>query len=274
MYVNTPSFNDLIQMTLSEFEPSPIINALKLAAETATDDLAEIEKCFSVMTRDLTEEMAPYFFHSWSLTNHSAMAVSAIGNKMTRQYQQSQNADPGSFLQALSALHRISDEDLGATGGTLHHDLFYNMAYEFCNSDTWLSRKYAIPAALEFKKYRHKNVVRTSDQLHALLATTIHEIYTHAEVEFILPLFQEAAKVKGLRGRQAARAVAWIKVHCGGTERDHFGHALDAVDFWCKAVNADLKDYDLTQIFGTYFHHKSQVMKGLLEMMPAHVLVV
>jgi len=265
--LSSVSLNHLVQSSLSEFQPSPVIAALQTAFEQGSEELRAIENSFLQASEEMSPEFAPYFFHSWSMTNHSAMAVSALGNKISRTLMSGNLADPSSMVQSLGYLHRISDEDLGATGGVLHQDLFYDMAQVFCGDDLWQSRKYAVKEAKEFKEYRLKNVVHTQDQLHGLLVTAVHEIYTHAEVEFILPLFRDAALKMGLKGPKASRAVAWIKVHCNGVERDHFHHALNAIQHWLQAMDVDLGTYDMEGIFRTYLGQKSRVMSSLSDMM-------
>lgn len=265
---------EYIKESLSSFPAGVVTDALRKAFEAHRTDLSDIEASFSAYVESRSPSVNPYFFHSWSMTNHSAAAVSAMGNKMSMLLgtPDGKVRDVAALQRALVSLHRISDEDLGATGGTVHQELFYEMAMAFCGSDDWQSRRYALDSAKEFKEYRNRVVVKNRDQLEALLATAVHEVYTHAEVEYILPLFQAAVAKDGLAPREATRAVAWIRVHCGGVEHNHFSHALDAITSYAEAIGADLGSYDLDTLFGDYITRKADVMRSLAELQPAEAL--
>jgi hypothetical protein len=250
---------------------SPLLDPMRRAYAAHTGAIDDIEHSFREFTSNaLTPERARYFFHSWSLTNHSAMCVSGIGNRITLRLLDERNGiDKPRLTSALLALHRISDEDLGALGGTLHADLFYEMAGLFCDGDSWLSRGFAVDSARAFKEYKNRSGLRHPDLMYALLSTTAHEVYTHGEVEFILPLFKDCVQKNfDIDEKQQRRRLAWISVHCGPTEREHFRHAVEAVEHYCAAMHVDLRSYDLEGLFGEYIEHKAAVMRELSRLLP------
>jgi hypothetical protein len=260
-----------VRSALDAVPNSPLIEPLRRAFEAHTGALTDIENSFREFTSIApTVERARYFFHSWSLTNHSALCVSGIGNRITLRLLDERNGiDKPRLTSALLALHRISDEDLGALGGTLHADLFYEMAGLFCDGDAWLSRGFAVDSARAFKEYKNRSGLRHPDLMYALLSTTAHEVYTHGEVEFILPLFKNCvAQHFDIDEKQARRRLAWISVHCGPTEREHFRHAVEAVEHYCAAMHVDPLAYDLEALFGEYIEHKAAVMRDLSRLMP------
>ena len=98
----------------------------------------------------------------------------------------------------------------------------------------------------------------------ALLTTLAHEIYTHGEVEFILPLFRRwLAEEYGFTDAESLRTLAWISVHTGPTEKDHFFHALTASQHFAEAMNVDIADYSLDEIVETYLEKKAAVLEHL-----------
>jgi hypothetical protein len=205
------------------------------------------------------------FFHSWSQTNNSAMTVVGIGNRMTLMVREGVAiVDMSAMLSALVSLDRIVDEDLAVTNRTLHSQLFYEMATGIIGDDTWLSHRYNHPEAQAFKAWKDANSLREDDLMIALLTTLVHEIYTHGEVEFILPLFQSwLLKQMDFSERQCAQTLAWISVHCGPTEKNHFFHALDAVGHYAVAMGLRVEDYGLDEILGTYLRRKASLLEAL-----------
>ncbi|HEX2836359.1 MAG TPA: hypothetical protein VHW00_25365 [Thermoanaerobaculia bacterium] len=258
-----------VESALDAVPASPVIEPLRRAFRAHDAALRDIESSFREFTASMpTPERARHFFHSWSLTNHSAMCVSGIGNRMTLRLRDSRNGiDKSRLTAALLSLHRISDEDLGALGGTLHADLFYEMAELFCGGDAWLSRAYAVESARAFKEYKNRAGLRTPDLMFGLLSTVAHEVYTHGEVEFILPLFKECVKHFAIDEKQQRRRLGWISIHCGPTEREHFRHAVEAIEHYCAALHLDPLAYDLDALFGEYIENKAAVMRDLSRLM-------
>lgn len=259
-----------VHAALDAVPASPIIEPLRRAFVKHDGALQDIERAFAEFTAIApTTERARWFFHSWSLTNHSALCVSGIGNRITLRLRDERNGiDKSRLTSSLLALHRISDEDLGALGGTLHADLFYEMAELFCGGDAWLSRGFAVDSARAFREYKNRAGLRNPDLMFGLLSTVAHEVYTHGEVEYILPLFRDCVKQHyPIDEKQQRRRLAWISIHCGPTEREHFRHAVEATEHYCAATNTDPFAYDLESLFGEYIEHKAAVMRDLSKLM-------
>lgn len=225
-----------------------------------------IEDGFRVLTRQRQDpEALCRFFHSWSQTNNSAVTVAGIGNRLTLMLQRGQPVgDEGALLRTLTSLDRIIDEDLAVTHRVLHSDMFYRMATDIVGDDRWLSRRYLHPAAKEFKDWKDHNSLRERDYMIALLTTLAHEIYTHGEVEFILPLFRRwLAEEYGFTDAAIRRTLAWISVHTGPTEKNHFFHALSALEHFAEAMGVAIADYPLDDIVAAYLEKKAAVLDHL-----------
>lgn len=128
-------------------------HALFRAFWDETASLLDIEDAFARVTaRRQAVEPLRKFFASWSKTNNSAASVSGLANRLTllaRSEQGSAAADQ--LYRACGSLQRITDEDLGALGNTVHADLFYTMATTLCGDDRWLLRENCLPSAQAFR---------------------------------------------------------------------------------------------------------------------------
>ena len=179
-------------------------------------------------------------------------------------HQGNRTVDRDELLRALVSLNRIVDEDLAVTHKVLHSQMFYDMATRIVGDDGWLSHRYTEVSAKEFKLWKDEKSLRDKDLMVALLTTLVHEIYTHGEVEFIHPLFRQwLGECYGFTVSETRRALGWIAVHCGGTEKNHFFHALDATESFAAACSLSVEDYEVHDIVGSYLEKKSAVLDAV-----------
>ncbi|WP_146151687.1 hypothetical protein [Ahniella affigens] len=205
------------------------------------------------------------FFQSWSQTNNSAMTVAGISNRLSQiAFLGRPVRHRDALLKSLCSLHRIIDEDLAVTHRVLHSELYYAMATGIVGDDGWLSRQYLSKEAIAFKGWKDTQSLRDDDLMIALLTTLVHEIYTHGEVEYILPRFKHWLEVVlGHSSHDAAKTLGWISVHCGPTEKNHFFHARDTIMHYAEAVGARLESYSLAAIVAAYLQKKAAVMSAI-----------
>lgn len=262
----TGSLQEIILPVLQSVSGSHIKGELVRCFSRHSDHFYTIEEGFRALTRQQQDpETLSAFFHSWAQTNNSAVTVSGIGNRLTLMLHRGQPVgDERALLRALTSLDRIIDEDLAVTHRVLHSDMFYHMATDIVGDDRWLSRRYLHPAAKAFKDWKDHHSLRDRDPMIALLTTLTHEIYTHGEVEFILPLFRRwLAQEYGFTDAAIHRTLTWISVHTGPTERDHFFHALNALEHLAEAMDVAIADYSLDDIVATYLARKAAVLNRL-----------
>lgn len=234
-----------------------------------------IENSFSALTASQQQpEALSHFFHSWSQTNNSAVTVAGLSNRMTMLIHKNKCiVSEHDLFRAVASLNRIVDEDLAVVGRVLHAKLFYTMATNISGNDTWLSKKFLSEEAKNFKDWKDYNSLRNKDIMIGLLTTLVHEIYTHGEVEFILPKFEHWLQTyTDFSEKKIDQSLAWIAVHCGPTEKDHFFHAVDAVTSYAKAQRIDITNYDLEEIISNYLHYKSRVMHTLEQQLTTNAL--
>jgi hypothetical protein len=256
----------IILPVLSGMEESPLKHQLMTYFPMQASKFTIIEDSFTKLTSVTPdpENLRP-FFQSWSQTNNSAVTVAGLSNRMTMLvHKNAPLTDEAHLFRSVANLNRIVDEDLAVVGKVLHSDLFYAMATNICGDDEWLSRKYLDESAKGFKAWKDRNSLRDKDLLIGLLTTLVHEIYTHGEVEFILPKFTEWLKDEfNFSHTETKNTLAWITVHCGPTEKNHFFYAVSAIMHYVEAMDVNLKDYDLEQIVADYLAKKALVMETI-----------
>ncbi len=230
------------------------------------EHFTQVEESFSLLTSITPDpDRMKMFFHSWSQTNNSAVTVSGLSSRLTMLIHKNMPvADEHALFRSVASLNRIADEDLAVVGKVLHSDLFYTMATNICGDDEWLSRKYLQPQAKDFKAWKDYNSLRDEDILIGLLTTLVHEIYTHGEVEYILPRFTNwLEREYDFSKTDLKNTLAWITVHCGPTEKNHFFHAVSSIKYFVTAMNLKIEDYDLGPIISSYLSKKATVMKTI-----------
>ncbi|CAM2790987.1 hypothetical protein SAMN05444143_101692 [Flavobacterium succinicans] len=263
------NLSSIILPVLQGMEASYLKDQLLKFLPNQQESFSKIEKSFNQLTSKVQDkERLQRFFHSWSQTNNSAMTVAGISNRMTMLVHKNQPiVDEKALLLSITSLNRIVDEDLAVVGRILHSQMFYTMATTICTDDDWLSRKYLNQSACDFKAWKDQNSLRNKDIMIALLTTLIHEIYTHGEVEFILPKFKSWLINDYNYSEEACeKTLAWISVHCGPTEKNHFFFAVSAVFYYAQAMNIDIESYDLEPIIKDYLNKKSAVMEDVVEL--------
>lgn len=257
---------DIVMPVLDALPASHMQQELIRGFSAQPQRLAAIEGAFRRLTSGAHEpDTLRDFFHSWSQTNNSAVTVAGIGNRLSLFAREGHGVrDEAALLRTIVSLDRILDEDLAVTHRILHSQLFYEMATGIVGDDLWLSHRHNRPEAKAFKTWKDANSLREDDLFMALLTTLVHEIYTHGEVEFILPLFRRWLREDlGFEERDCTRTLGWISVHCGPTEKNHFFHARDAIGHYIAATGVRIEEYPIADIVVAYLQRKAAAMEAL-----------
>ncbi len=260
----------IIEPVLNDMPASALKHALFEAFWEQEEALASIEEAFKKLTsRRHSPAVLRKFFASWSKTNNSAASVSGLANRLTLMARAEQDPEVArQIYKACGSLQRITDEDLGALGNTQHADLFYNMATPLCGDDQWLLRENCLPSAQTFKDWTDTRRLRDRDLMQGLLTTLVHEVYTHGEVELIHPLYaQWFVRDMGIPDSRVRATVAWVTVHTGGTESNHFAHAVAAISEFVEARQIEIDPEAARSIFSEYLRRKAHVMMDCARLM-------
>jgi hypothetical protein len=258
-----------MQDAYSQLEHEPLRQVLLDSLAAERESIQAIARSFAGFLAGVQElETRRRFFASWQKTNNSAMSVEGLANRMTAEGEAKMcSGDPDSALslfRAAGRMNRVADEDLGVGGQALHFELYYRMATAFANQDDlWQSRQYCLPAAAEFKNWLDASRLR-SPVMVGIYSLLVHEGYTHAELETIVKPFHDWATTHmGLSDHDARRVLAWITVHCGGTEKSHFAHSCASLDHYLKGNRIEVDLQAAGETFRTYFRLKGAVMAQL-----------
>ncbi|RON57909.1 hypothetical protein [Pseudomonas frederiksbergensis] len=260
----------IVEPVLNDMPASVLKHALFEAFWQEEEALVDIENAFEQLTSRRHPPVAlRKFFASWSKTNNSATSVSGLANRITLLARSEAGSEAAEQLyRACGSLQRITDEDLGALGNIVHSELFYNMATPLCGDDQWLLKENCLPSAQAFKDWTDTRRLRDRDLLQGLLTTLIHEVYTHGEVEFIHPLYKQwFVRDMGVPEAKARATVAWVTVHTGGTESNHFAHAVAAVNEFVEAMQIAVDHETAREIFSEYLRRKATVMKDCSQLL-------
>ncbi|MBC3954836.1 MULTISPECIES: hypothetical protein [Pseudomonas] len=260
----------IIEPVLNDMPASALKHALFEAFWEQEEALASIEEAFMTLTsRRHSPAVLRKFFASWSKTNNSAASVSGLANRLTLMARAEQDPEVArQIYKACGSLQRITDEDLGALGNTQHAELFYNMATPLCGDDQWLLRENCLPSAQTFKDWTDTRRLRDRDLMQGLLTTLVHEVYTHGEVELIHPLYaQWFVRDMGIPDSRVRATVAWVTVHTGGTESNHFAHAVAAISEFVEALQIEINPEAARSIFSEYLRRKAHVMMDCARLM-------
>lgn len=265
---NTPTLQsqllNVIEPVLEQMPDGVLKQALKDAFRSQESELLDVEATFQALTsRRHAAPQLRKFFGSWSKTNNSAASVSGLANRITLLARSEPEGEAAQRLYRIcSNLQRITDEDLGALSNTLHSELFYTMATRVCGDDQWLLTENCLPSAQAFKDWTDAQRLRDRDLLQGLLVTLVHEVYTHGEVEFIHPLFKQwFERDMGVPAAKVRATVAWVTVHTGGTESNHFAHAVAAVEEFVDVMGIVIVKSAAKEVFGHYLRNKAAVMR-------------
>ncbi len=98
--------------------------------------------------------------------------------------------------------------------------------------------------------------------MNGLLTTLVHEVYTHAEVELIHPLYQRwFEQHMGIEPERVRYILAWVTVHTHGTEKNHFAHAVNATAAFTDAMQTEISGPWARTLFTEYLRRKAGVMR-------------
>jgi hypothetical protein len=260
------NFLNIVEPVIGNMLDGPLRESLLAGYAEETESLKAIEECFVLLTSKVHDaEQLKRFFHCWAQTNNSASSVAGLTCRVTLSTKGLPEEGRFRYYRIVDSLQRIVDEDFGAHGEIMHADLYYRMATGICGDDSWQSKKYASSSSQEFRNWMIKLRLRDRKILNGLLFTLIHEVFTHGEVELIHPMFQEWLPTHlGIPTRDARKLLAWITVHTGGLETEHFGHATDAVLDYCRASGETVDPIAAKDLFTTYLRRKAAVMAEMI----------
>lgn len=163
------------------------------------------------------------FAHGWNDMHGSSDLVGILALRMHQQ-----NAH-----QAAGKMMEIIADDIGAHGSP-HRDLFARFANTICCPESWRHNNTRIKACTQFRAYLRDT--RTHQPLEtATMVTACSEIWNVGEYTVFAPHMQPwLRKSFAVDKNTARRAAAYVQVHAGKTELQHFHFAIAARELLAK----------------------------------------
>jgi hypothetical protein len=252
----------ILEEALSTLNDRQLSAAIAAGFERQSGSLQIVENTFELLTSNIwTKTRLQDFFNAWRDTHLSSSSVAAI---VCRLLTESDKGTPGSycFIEAARSIAKVIHEDLGLCGET-HSNLYERLANRICLGDDWKLNQHRIQSAYEFGNWVHgKRAEASLDQ--SLLVTISSEIYNHCEYTFIAPLFRNwMQNLLAFETDQIPRYMAYILVHTGPTESDHFLHGINSLQDYYSGVNFDLSYSAITESVAEYLVNVEKAHRGI-----------
>ncbi len=174
------------------------------------------------------------------------------------------------LLNAAIEIGEVISEDTGIEGPT-HQELFEYFAHAVVGKGQWRQEKYAMPKCREFRKFiREQRLNAPIEQ--SILITMAPELWNTGEYTYLNLLIRPWLRDHHHRPADKIEDIAaYIHVHAGETESDHFLHVINAWDSYCLASH-QFKDLNkLTNVVENYFHHLGAAFKELEDLFQTSV---
>jgi hypothetical protein len=211
------------------------------------------------------------FLNGWQTVHVTALYVSGLMIRMQREAREAEKS--GEHCTA-ELLHRaaghigeIIAEDTGVVG-IPHGALYERFANSIAGNDDWKLEKFSVPGCREFRAYVERGRLRAPVE-DAILLTAASENWNTGEYTHAVPVILNWLQEKGGMDRQTARRnSAYVAVHAGDTELDHFTHALKAWQLYCAAHGREASPQKAAAAFSDYARHAGEAYVALGSTLP------
>lgn len=251
--------NSMMQGMLIKFFDSPLMH-----------DLQKEAMDFFYTLPHLSDEGRITMMNQLQSMHLSVLSVSAIKVRIDKD----ENLDPVSKEEIQEQISDIIAEDVGMEGLT-HHALFERFARAVTGTSRWADQDTLHGDVKIFRDKLHK--LRTHGDLsQALASLIISEIWNTGEYTFAAPLTESfLSQSSASSGFNARNSNAYMAVHSGDTEFDHFIHAVYAYCTYnsCKKISIADSINILHQSATAYFEDLHRAFKSANEQLSAHLII-
>lgn len=211
------------------------------------------------------------FLNGWKTTHVTALYVSGLMIRIQREAQDAFAKDDYAkgCLLSKAAYHigEIIAEDTGVIG-VQHGELYERFAKSISKGDNWKLDKHKVPECDEFRRYVEKGRLRRPVE-EAILMTAASENWNTGEYTFAAPLITEwLIEKRGMPEKDAKAAAAYVSVHAGDTELDHFTHALKAWQLYQEAHGREAQPEKAASAFEGYAQKAGVAYGALRDVLP------
>jgi hypothetical protein len=256
------------QLTGRQSQPDPRRAELQqaylevLESGPAHHAAAQADRLFSLVT-SLTPADQPAlrrFLNGWGDTHVSSNLVTVLALRLYRE-------DMG---EAAGHMMEVIADDIGKTGKP-HAEMFATFANALCvPAESWREARNKTESCVNFRDYlREMRHDAPFDE--AILTTAASEIWNVGEYTQLTYLMQEWMENKmGLSRGQAASANAYVRVHGGDTELNHFLHAIEAWEIQSERAGVVPLVETAASCMEIYLQKLGNVYSGLADAIEHH----
>lgn len=258
----TPGIHAVVKETIGSIPDYDLAAAVLKSFEKEELSIKQVESFFARLSSQVWPKSVLHrFFHAWRDTHLSSSSVAAMTCRLLSLADENSN-DAHCFTAAASANSKIVHEDLGLCGET-HANLYDRLANVVCRTDEWKLETHRVASAYQFGAWVHHE--RVVNNIACGLQTTIaSEIYNHGEYTFVEPLLRLWMQdLLGLSPEQTRRSLAYITVHTGSTESDHFMHGVEALKYYSSGVGTDFSYESVSATSAEYLRRVGSAFAGM-----------
>lgn len=230
-------FFAMIEHDVLQVANPDVRDAVLRAYHRSMPALAKVESLFDLLTtRRFTPEGMFRFFQSWRHPLRGASSIAGLSCRLSAAATAVDGDRRAAFFMATAGCAEIIAEDMGVPG-IRHDDMFYRLATAICGSDEWQSKVHTVEPIIDFHAWVNYLRRHHKDLLEGVLTTIASEIYNHGEFCMIAPMFERwMTEELGMPRKDVRPNLAFILVHTGSTESDHFMKAIDVFDHYNVAA--------------------------------------
>lgn len=254
-------------LTPTSNSESPLRHAFAEAYETALTSeaaaiAAERADCLfatALMIETIDDARLRRFVRSWNETHVSSDLVGVLALRLSR----------AGHADAAGQMLEVIADDIGERS-LPHREMFARFADTLCAPYSWRDGCYAEPAAKNFRRYLTQ--ARQQQPLDVgILTTAASEIWNVGEYTTLSPrMDQWMQSGLGLSAQKAGVANAYVRVHAGETELNHFLHAITAYEMLCARTGQEPSPTLAGTIMTTYLHELAKAYDGLYQAIKPH----
>lgn len=211
------------------------------------------------------------FLNGWKTVHITGLYVAGLMIRVEREAHAARAAgdDVKASLLSEAAYHigEIIPEDTGLDGPQ-HGVLFERLATAVAGDDTWKLDENAIPECDAFRRF--VELGRTKGPVEdAILITAASENWNTGEYTYASPITNEwLGRAHQMDETRAKATNAYVSVHAGDTELDHFTHALKAWQLYNEANGTEARPEKAAEVFSDYAERASVAYAALRDSLP------
>ena len=203
------------------------------------------------------------FLNGWQATHVTALYVAGMIIRVQREAHEAKKAGEeiksGILNDVAYHLGEVIAEDTGVVG-IPHGAMYERFAGAMVRDNSWKREQYSLRACDDFRTYLEKARLRAPLE-DAILTTAASELWNTGEYTCAAPHTRHLLEKMNIKNPVAANA--YVAVHAGDTELDHFTHVLKAWQLYCEAEGIEAKPEKAASVLRNYISRLEPAFSAL-----------